>query len=146
MNTATAAPAAPASAAAAPVVITQAQVDTAVAAARAEGVAEGTALGVTAERERIGAILNSEEAKTRMTLARHFATSTSLTAEAARAALAVSVPEAAAANLLAARMAEMPNPVVGAASGGSADPNAVPVHIDTASIYDLRAKASKAPH
>ncbi|MEE4012106.1 S49 family peptidase [Roseibium sp. FZY0029] len=63
--------------------ITQAQLDTAVAAAKREGVAEGAA----AERGRIKAILDSEEAEGREELARHFAFDTDQTPESANAAL-----------------------------------------------------------
>lgn len=47
-----------------------------------------------AERERCAGIMNSEEAKGRTTLANHFALNTDMSAEAARAALAVSPLEA----------------------------------------------------
>lgn len=66
----------------------QAGHEAAVTAARAEG--------AKAERERINAIVNSEEAKGRTATALHFAMNTELSAEAANAALA-GVPKAAAA-------------------------------------------------
>jgi signal peptide peptidase SppA len=72
-------------------VVDQAVHDQAVAAARAEGKAEGE----LAATSRIGAILGSEEAKGRGDLANHFAFKTSMSAEDAVAALAVS-PKAAA--------------------------------------------------
>ncbi len=75
------------------------QHDAAVAAARAEGVAEGTKAGATAERTRIGAILSLEEAKGRQTQALAIATSTDLSAEQAKvilgASAATSAPAAA---------------------------------------------------
>lgn len=67
-------------------VVEQAVHEQAVAAAKAEGVAEGAA----AATARIGAILGSEEAKGRQDLANHFAFKTSMSAEDAVAALAVS--------------------------------------------------------
>ena len=67
-------------------VVEQAVHEQAVAAAKAEGVAEGAA----AATARIGAILGSEEAKGRETLANHFAFKTEMSAEDAVAALAVS--------------------------------------------------------
>lgn len=63
--------------------ITQAQLDQAVATARAEGAAEGEA----SERARITGILNSEEAKTRPAAAR-MAVNAGMTIEAAKASLA----------------------------------------------------------
>jgi signal peptide peptidase SppA len=64
--------------------ITQAQLDSAVAAARSEGRTEG----IVSERDRIGAILGSEEAKGREAQAQHFAFKTEMSPEDARAALA----------------------------------------------------------
>ena len=49
--------------------------------------------GATAERSRIAAILDSEEATPRATLARHLALHTQMTLEEARATLAASSPE-----------------------------------------------------
>ncbi|MCK7611973.1 S49 family peptidase [Roseibium sediminicola] len=71
--------------------ITQAQLDTAVATARKEGAAEGA----SAERGRIKAILDSEEAEGREELARHFAFDTDQAPEAANAALSKSAKAAA---------------------------------------------------
>ena len=67
-------------------VVEQAVHEQAVTAAKAEGVAEGAA----AATARIGAILGSDEAKGREELANHFAFKTSMSAEDAVAALAVS--------------------------------------------------------
>lgn len=68
--------------------VDQAALDT----ARAEGVEagkkEGMTLGATAERERIGAILGSDEAKGRESQALFFATKTGMTVEEATGALA----------------------------------------------------------
>ena len=57
--------------------------DKAVTDAKAEGVAEGTLTGATAERTRIATILDSDEAKTRPTAAMNVAMHTDQTAEAA---------------------------------------------------------------
>lgn len=54
----------------------------------AEGKSEGMTLGATAERERISAILGSEEAKGRESQAMYFATKTSMSVEDATGALA----------------------------------------------------------
>jgi signal peptide peptidase SppA len=67
-------------------VVEQAVHEQAVSAAKAEGIAEGAA----AATARIGAILGSDEAKGREELANHFAFKTSMSAEDAVAALAVS--------------------------------------------------------
>ncbi len=69
--------------------ITQEAHAAAVATARAEGVAEGRRAGAPEATARIGAILNSEEAKGRETLASHFAFNTDMSADAAKAALGV---------------------------------------------------------
>lgn len=82
----------------------------AIDAARAEGAAQGRKEGATQERERIAAILGSEEAKGRDALASHFALKTDMTADVARAALAVA-PKAQD-NPLAAAMAGIGNPDV----------------------------------
>jgi signal peptide peptidase SppA len=72
--------------------------DSAVTAARTEGQtagkAEGLKEGATAERTRISAILGSDEAKDRGTLASHLAFETDMTADAAKAMLAKSAKEA----------------------------------------------------
>lgn len=57
-------------------------------AARAEGLAEGTAAGATAERGRIKAILTHAEAEGRQDLAQHLAFDTDMSAEASVAILA----------------------------------------------------------
>lgn len=61
----------------------------AVEAARQEGLAQGRKEGADAERARIGAILGSEEAKGRDSLAQHFAFKTGMSADDAKAALSV---------------------------------------------------------
>jgi capsid assembly protease len=103
-------------------VITAAQLD----AARAEGNTTGQRAGATAERTRIGAILNSPQATGRTKLAHHLAFNTGIGAEDAVATLsaaeavttapaaAASNPLGAPANLLAAAMAGINNPAVGA--------------------------------
>lgn len=70
--------------------ITQGQLEKAVADATAEGAKTGRA----AERERIGAIIGSEEAKGREQLASHFAFKTEMDPDAALAALAASASAA----------------------------------------------------
>lgn len=135
---------------------TQAQVDSARTEARNEGHATGLAAGrvegSTAERTRIGGILNSEQAKTRMALARHFATNTDMSVEAANAALAVAPSEAAAAptNALAARMGNVDNPQVGVGTGdattSTSGASAAPTTVNAANIYEMRAKAAQAAH
>ena len=72
--------------------ITQAQLDQAVADAKAAGITEGKAQATT----RIGAILSSDAGKANPKLAAHFAFKTELDAEAANAALAEAGPGAAA--------------------------------------------------
>lgn len=101
-------------------------------AARAEGhaagLAEGAAQGATAERARIGAILQSEPAGTRVKLANHLAFNTSMAAEDAVVVLAAAGQDQAAASTtattaaaspLATAMAGLQNPNVGA-DGGNA--------------------------
>lgn len=88
------------------------------AEAKAEGVKEGTALGVKNERARIAAILGSEEAKGRESLARAMALESDLEPEAARKMLAASpIPVAAPKNALAAAMGDLKNPKVGVEGG-----------------------------
>ena len=121
--------------------ITQAALGSAVAAARASAHADGVRSGAEAERARVSAILDSEEAKGRDPLARHFAFKTSMDAESARAALAASaVAPATAAPLspLAAVMADLRQPNLGPGGERNAaiDP---PKIIDAASIYARRA-------
>jgi capsid assembly protease len=62
-----------------------------------EQIAAARAEGQTAATARIGAILQSDEAKGRATLANHFAFNTDMSADAAKAALAVSAKEVVAA-------------------------------------------------
>lgn len=70
---------------------TQAQLDT----ARAEGRAEGVKAGAADQQTRFSAILGSEAGKANPALAEHFAFKTDMTAEAANAALAAAGPAAA---------------------------------------------------
>lgn len=121
--------------------VSQAAHDAAVSAARAEGVA----VGAEAERARISAILDSEEAKGRESLARHFAFKNGMDAEAARAALAASSVAATApsvASPLAAAMAaqRMANLGPGGERLAVAEPARV---IDAADIYARRAAQSR---
>ncbi len=106
--------------AAAPAALTAAALETARTEARAEGVtagkAEGSKEGSAAERARISAIVGSDEAKGRGELASHLAFSTTMTADEAKALLAKSPKEAAAAAVdpLSTAMAGVKNPKVGA--------------------------------
>lgn len=70
-----------------PETISRAEHDQAVAAAHSQGVATGTQAGAQVERDRIRAILTSEEAKGRETSAQHLALNTAIGADDARAAL-----------------------------------------------------------
>lgn len=96
--------------------------EAAIASARADGEKSGqttgSAEGKAAERARIGAIMGCDEAQGRESLARHFAFSTDMDAEAAKAALAAS-PKAAPAeakepNRLEQAMDTQKNPQIGA--------------------------------
>lgn len=102
-------------------IITTAQLD----AARAEGNATGHKAGATNERARVGAILNSPEAAGRTKLAHHLAFNTGIGAEDAIATLSAAEAVSAAApsaanpldapaNLLAAAMAGVADPKLGA--------------------------------
>lgn len=93
------------------------------AALKATAHAEGLKAGATAERTRIGAILGAEQAKGRATLAQAFALESDMDATTALKLLAASPVEevkAQATNPLAAAMAGVENPAVGA--GGNSDP------------------------
>ncbi|MCW2319192.1 signal peptide peptidase SppA [Rhodoblastus acidophilus] len=119
-------------------VFTQAQHEAALASARRDASINATA----AERERVSAILDSDEARTRGSLARHFAFKTGMSAEDARAALAASAEEgnAAPASPLAAAMAAHKPASLG--PGGERNAAAQPAKvIDAADIYARRAAA-----
>jgi len=121
-------------------VFTKAQHEAALASARREASEQATA----AERARVLAILDSEEAKGRGSLARHFAFKTGMSADDARAALSASAEEAAAppASPLAAAMS-IHKP---ASLGPGGERNAAvtpPKTIDAADIYARRAAASR---
>lgn len=97
---------------------TQADVD----AAKNAGSTEGQAAGRKAERARFAAILNCEEAKGRGTLALQIASETELEPDQAKKLLAAAPLENnGTANPLAAAMAGVPNPNVGAGAGGDTD-------------------------
>jgi capsid assembly protease len=121
--------------------ISQAQLTAAVASARVDGAAAGG----EAERARISAILDSEEAKGRESLARHFAFKTGMDAESARAALAASAvapASAPAASPLSAAMAAQRAAHLG--PGGERSPSAdAGKVIDAADIYARRAAQSR---
>lgn len=110
------------------------------AAARADGVAEGTRNGVVAERARIAAILDADEAKSREKLARHLALKTDATADAARELLSAAAAEAPATKgALANAMAGVPNPHVGIDPGRAA--GEAPIALNVAAIYESRRQA-----
>jgi capsid assembly protease len=115
---------------------TKAELDAAVAEAKAAGVKEGA----TAERARIGAILDAPAAKGREAQARHFAFKTGMSAEDALAALEVAPAAAASESPLDRAMATQEQPRIGA--GAPTEGRAAPRAIDTAGIYAARAKAS----
>lgn len=103
--------------------ITQADHETALAAARTEATAAGQKEGASAERTRISAILNSEEGKARPTSALAAAMDTDLSAEAACAFLA-KLPEEPKAGAAAANpSAGAPKGMFEAAMNGSANPD-----------------------
>ena len=116
--------------------VTKAELDAAVAEAKAVGVKEGAA----AERTRIGAILDAPAAKGREAQARHFAFKTAMSAEDALAALAVAPAAAESESPLDRAMATQDQPRLGA--GAPAEGRAAPRAVDTAGIYAARAKAS----
>lgn len=94
-----------------------------IAALKATAHAEGLKAGATAERTRIGAILGADQAKGRASLAQAFALESDMDASTALKLLAASPVEevkSQAANPLAAAMAGVTNPAVGA--GGNSEP------------------------
>ena len=91
------------------------------AALKAAAHADGLKAGAQAERTRIGAILTADEAKGRAQLAQTFALESDLPPETAKKLLAASpvvAAEAAKADPLAAAMAGIGNPNLGAAGAG----------------------------
>lgn len=119
--------------------ITQAQYDAAVAQARADGITagktDGITEGATAERTRISAILGSDEAADRRTLASHIAFNTAMSVDDAKGMLAVAGKDVAAPAPAAqaegagkgkdrfdAAMDKTGNPNVGALAGGEDAP------------------------
>lgn len=88
--------------------------------ARAEGVKEGetqgTAAGVKAERERVKGVLSHAEAKERIGLAMSVAFETDMSVDQA-AKLLASAPKQAGSSALAALMADVKNPKIGASDG-----------------------------
>ena len=122
---------------------TKAQLDATVGEAKAAGAAEAKAValkeGATAERARIGAILDAPAAKGREAQARHFAFKTAMSSDDALAALAVA-PEGQGESPLAHAMETVEQPRLG--PGAPTDGRAAPRAIDTAGIYAARAKAS----
>lgn len=130
-------------------VITTAQLN----AARAEGNSAGQAVGAKAERERINAIMSSDEAKGRTKLANHLALSTDTSIDAAKSILSASAEEPAAAaasdglkppkNLLDAAMAngKNANADVHADVGGKADSGNGKALTAAEKAADIRARA-----
>ncbi len=96
----------------------------------------GTDLQAT-ERARISSILTHAEASGRTALAQHLAFQSDMTVDAAAAILKASPEESAAGNQLAAAMAQVPNPAVGADGNPQAKGAAKPM-IDHAKIYNGR--------
>ncbi len=98
--------------------ITPEQLADARSAGLAEGKTEGAKAAAEAERARVAGIMTHAEAAGRGKLAEHLAFKTSMSVDEAAAMLAAAPKEAAAAaaptNLLAAAMAKVPNPKVGA--------------------------------
>lgn len=102
--------------------ITAAALETARTEGTAAGKLEGAREGSTAERTRISAILGSEEAKGRTSLAQHLAFETEMSADAAKTMLGKAAVEAAPSagkDPLSTRMDNVSNPQVGA--DGNAD-------------------------
>ncbi|MDP1866992.1 MAG: S49 family peptidase [Bradyrhizobium sp.] len=106
------------------------QATAALETARTEGLAagrlEGAKEGATAERSRISAILGSDEAKGRSTLAHYLAFETDMSADAAKTMLAKAEKQAepaATTDALGAAMSQLQNPTVGAdtEAGGDKD-------------------------
>lgn len=102
----------------APQGVTQEAHTAAVAAARAEGMAEGRKAGATEATARIGAILGCDAAKTKPTLAKTLALDTDMSADAAEKVLAAAAPEVPAATTT--------HEDIGARSAGQAEFGAAP--------------------
>lgn len=101
-------------------------------------ITKARAEGALAERARIKAITTCDAAKDRPTFAAHLAFDDDASVEKAQAMLAKAGKEASAANPLAAAMAGVPNPKVGADAG---EPQKQRPVIDASSIFAARAKA-----
>jgi signal peptide peptidase SppA len=115
------------------------------ASGKAEGKVEGAKEGATAERARIGAILGSDEAKGRSDLAKHFAFDTAMSADDAKAALGKAPTESAGpANPLAAAMAGVKNPKVGADASGDQSEDAQAASMASSIVTAYRGKAPAA--
>lgn len=123
---------------------TDAELDAARTAAKAEGATEaeakGRAEGVKAERERVGAILGCEEAKDRTKLALHLALQTDGDAASAKKLLAQASKESG--GSFASAMASLGNPKVGTETGLESSGGVT--RIDTKGIYEARRQASAA--
>jgi hypothetical protein len=130
--------------------VAQVQAQAALDATRAEGVAAGKAEGLkegaTAERSRISAILGSEEAKGRSELAQHMAFETEMSADDAKKMLAKSPKEGAAApaNPLAAAMAQVKNPTVGADANADQSEDAQAAALASSIVAAYRGKPANA--
>lgn len=112
-----------------------------IAEARDAGKAEGVEGAITAERDRIGKILGSEEAKGRGNLAHHLALETDMAAEAAIALLAKSAAESTAASPLRSAMAAQGTP--GITSPEPLEGEVESVRINSSNIYAARRKAAR---
>jgi signal peptide peptidase SppA len=135
---------------------TQAEFDAAVASARTDtttalkaefGAAVAAAAntaraeGATAERERIKGILGCEEAKGRSTAALHLATSTDMTADAAKGVLAASAKEASGSAAAASHglfLTEQPAPGVTGAKSDAVDPHGWNAIVDKVNKQNAR--------
>lgn len=123
--------------------VAQAALDTARAEGHAAGKTEGMTLGATAERERISAILGSDEAKGRESQALYFATKTGMSVEEATGALAAA-PKAAApkgdskpkGETFEQAMARTGNPDLAAENDEGNDEQAATPQARAASIFD----------
>ena len=98
--------------------------------------AEAKAEGRTEERARISAVLGSDEAKGRTSLAGHLAFETDMSADEAKKLLAKAPVEAGGKGGFAAAMASLANPKVGADMPD--DPEAGKPRVDSAAIYEAR--------
>lgn len=105
-----------------------------------EGKAEGTRLGTEAERARIAGILAHAEATDRRALAEHLAFKTGNSVDDAVALLLAAPKATGTTNLLAAAMAKVPNPAIGA--DGQPTTEQKTVVISASDVFAQRRKQS----